>query len=398
MKVLVINCGSQSVKFKLIDSETEKSLAGGQIERIGLDGILTYKKNGTKTETDVKAPDHVAALKIILSALTDEKNGVIKSLKEIDAVGHRASHGSTYFNKPTILNDDVIEKIKSITDLAPLHTPANIIGFNACMTVMPDVPQVAVFDNAFHHTIPPKAYLYAVPKEWYEKYAVRRYGFHGSSHSYVSQRLAQVAGLDINNSRLIICHIGSGASICAVKNGESVDTSMGMTPLEGLPMGTRSGSIDPAIVEYMCKKENKTVSDITMDLNKKSGVKGMSGLSNDFRDLLKAEKEGNMDAKHALDVLIYSISKYVGAYFMALGGVDAIALTGGAGENNLTLRARMVESFKALSVKMNYANNTIPGREIKLSTDDSKVQVWTIPTDEELKIARDTVAAIRDTQ
>lgn len=395
MKVLVINCGSQSIKFQLIDTDTKDVAAKGQIERIGIDGILTYKKNGNSTETNVDTPDHVAALKVILDALVDKENGVIGSLKEIDAVGHRVGHGGEFFKKSVVIDDDVIAKIESIKDLAPLHMPANLMGIRACMKTMPGVPEVAVFDTSFHQTMPPKAYLYAIPKKYYTDYGVRRYGFHGTSFAYVSEVLADMAGLDINNSRMIICHIGSGASVCAIKNGKSIDTTMGMTPLEGLAMGTRSGDLDPGVIEYICNKENITVQEFTKILNKDSGVKGLSGISNDYRDLLKAEKNGDEFAKNALDVLIYRIQKYVGAYFMALGGVDAIALCGGAGENNLVLRSRMVESFKALGVKMNYEANTEPGVAKLLSTPDSKVPVYTIPTNEELRIARETEALVK---
>ncbi len=394
MKILVVNCGSQSVKFQLIDSDTEKVSASGQIERIAIDGIFTYKAHGNKTVKDIDVKDHKEALKIILKALVDKDHGVIESLDEIHAIGHRVAHGGEKFSGSVIINEEVIKEIEACNDLAPLHNPANLMGIRACMSIMDKVPQVAVFDTAFHQTMPPKAYLYALPNRYYHEYGVRRYGFHGTSHSYVSARLAELAGLDINNSKLIICHIGSGASVSAVLNGKSIDTSMGMTPLEGLVMGTRSGDIDPAIIEFICKKENISVSEMTAILNKESGVLGLSGLSNDYRDLLTAEKEGNEAAKYALEVLIYRIAKYVGSYFVALGGVDAIALCGGAGENNLVVRGRIVDSLSALGIKMNHRINTVPGEEMLLSTPDSKVPVWTVPTNEELKIARETLELV----
>ncbi|MCR5201588.1 MAG: acetate kinase [Lachnospiraceae bacterium] len=390
MKILVINSGSQSLKFQIIDAETEVENASGQIERIGIDGILTYKKDGNKTEENVDAPNHVKALELILGVLTSQERGVISSLDEIQACGHRVGHGGAEFNKSVIVDDEVLKKIESLTDLAPLHMPANIMGIKACMDVMPGVPQVAVFDTAFHQTIPPKAYLYAIPIKYYKELGVRKYGFHGTSFSYVLEKVCELQGLDINNSKVIICHIGSGASVGAFLNGKSIDTTMGMTPLEGLVMGTRSGDIDPGIFEYICQKENLSVEEFTKILNKESGMLGLSGISNDNRDLLEEEAKGNEDAKNALDAYIYRIQKYVGAFYMALGGVDVIALCGGAGENNLTMRGRMVESFGALGIKLDEAKNTEPGVAKVLSTDDSKIPVWTIPTNEELKIARET--------
>ena len=288
----------------------------------------------------------------------------------------------------------MISEIEECSALAPLHNPANILGIRACQKIMPGVPNVAVFDTAFHQTMPPKAYLYGIPKKYYEQYGIRRYGFHGTSHSFVSERLAQLAGLDINNSKMIICHIGSGASISAVVNGKSVDTSMGMTPLEGLVMGTRSGDIDPAIVEFICNKENKSVSDVLTMLNKESGVLGISGLSNDYRDLLEEEDAGNEAAHNALEVLVYRVIKYIGAYHTAIGGADAIALTAGAGENNLVVRGRIVEGLSALGIKLNKEANTVRGEELLLSTADSSIPVWVVPTNEELKIARETAAVV----
>lgn len=394
MNVLVVNCGSSTLKFQLISSETEDVIASGNCERIGLDGLITYKVNGKKIETETDLPNHDVAIRKVLDMLVDSENGAIKSLDEINAVGHRMVHGGEKFSSSVVITEDVIKEIETCNDLAPLHNPANILGVRACQEAMPNVKNVAVFDTAFHQTMPAKAYLYALPKEYYEKYGVRRYGFHGTSHSFVSHRLAELAGLDYNNSKMIICHIGSGASISAIKNGKSVDTSMGMTPLEGLAMGTRSGDMDPAIIEFICQKENISVSEMTEILNKKSGVLGLSGVSNDFRDLVEAIKQGNQDAKNALDVLAYRIVKYIGAYYVALGGVDAIALTAGAGENNSDVRKLIMEGIEVLGTKLNEEANKKRGEEFLLSTEDSKLPVWVVPTNEELAIARETVALV----
>lgn len=394
MKILVVNCGSSSLKFQLIDSETEEVAASGLCERIGLDGALIYKVNGDKIKQEIDLPDHEVAIKKVLDTLLDKEIGVLTSLDEIGAIGHRMVHGGEKFSSSVIINEEIIKQIETCNDLAPLHNPANLLGVRACQEVMPGVPNVVVFDTAFHQTMPSKAYLYALPKEYYEKYGVRRYGFHGTSHSFVSKRLAELAGLDINNSRMIICHIGSGASISAIKDGKSVDTSMGMTPLEGLMMGTRSGDMDPAIIEFICQKENITVQEMTTILNKKSGALGLSGLSNDYRDLVEAAQGGNQDAINALDVMVYRVIKYIGAYYMALGGVDAIALTAGVGENNLELRAKIVEGLAAIGIKLDVEANTVRGDERKISTDDSAAQVWVVPTNEELAIARETARLV----
>ncbi len=394
MKILVVNCGSSSLKFQLIDSETEEVAASGLCERIGLDGALIYKVNGDKIKQEIDLPDHEVAIKKVLDTLLDKEIGVLTSLDEIGAIGHRMVHGGEKFSSSVIINEEIIKQIETCNDLAPLHNPANLLGVRACQEVMPGVPNVVVFDTAFHQTMPSKAYLYALPKEYYEKYGVRRYGFHGTSHSFVSKRLAELAGLDINNSRMIICHIGSGASISAIKNGKVVDTSMGMTPLEGLMMGTRSGDMDPAIVEFICQKENITVQEMTTILNKKSGALGLSGLSNDYRDLVEAAQGGNQDAINALDVMVYRVIKYIGAYYMALGGVDAIALTAGVGENNLELRAKIVEGLAAIGIKLDVEANAVRGDERKISTDDSAAQVWVVPTNEELAIARETARLV----
>ena len=394
MKILVVNCGSSSLKFQLIDSETEEVAASGLCERIGLDGALIYKVNGDKIKQEIDLPDHEVAIKKVLDTLLDKEIGVLTSLDEIGAIGHRMVDGGEKFSSSVIINEEIIKQIETCNDLAPLHNPANLLGVRACQEVMPGVPNVVVFDTAFHQTMPSKAYLYALPKEYYEKYGVRRYGFHGTSHSFVSKRLAELAGLDINNSRMIICHIGSGASISAIKDGKSVDTSMGMTPLEGLMMGTRSGDMDPAIIEFICQKENITVQEMTTILNKKSGALGLSGLSNDYRDLVEAAQGGNQDAINALDVMVYRVIKYIGAYYMALGGVDAIALTAGVGENNLELRAKIVEGLAAIGIKLDVEANAVRGDERKISTDDSAAQVWVVPTNEELAIARETARLV----
>ena len=394
MKILVVNCGSSSLKFQLIDSETEEVAASGLCERIGLDGALIYKVNGDKIKQEIDLPDHEVAIKKVLDTLLDKEIGVLTSLDEIGAIGHRMVHGGEKFSSSVIINEEIIKQIETCNDLAPLHNPANLLGVRACQEVMPGVPNVVVFDTAFHQTMPSKAYLYALPKKYYEKYGVRRYGFHGTSHSFVSKRLAELAGLDINNSRMIICHIGSGASISAIKDGKSVDTSMGMTPLEGLMMGTRSGDMDPAIIEFICQKENITVQEMTTILNKKSGALGLSGLSNDYRDLVEAAQGGNQDAINALDVMVYRVIKYIGAYYMALGGVDAIALTAGVGENNLELRAKIVEGLAAIGIKLDVEANAVRGDERKISTDDSAAQVWVVPTNEELAIARETARLV----
>ena len=394
MKVLVVNCGSSSLKYQLIDSETEAVSASGQCERIGLDGIFSIKVNGEKKEQHIDLPDHAVAIKTVLDALVAPENGVLQSLDEIQAVGHRVVHGGEKFAKSVLIDEDVIREIESCNDLAPLHNPANILGIRACQSVMPGVPYVAVFDTAFHQTMPAKAYLYGIPKKYYEEYGVRRYGFHGTSHGFVSRRVAELAGLDLENSRIIVCHIGSGASISAVVNGKSVDTSMGMTPLEGLVMGTRSGDLDPAIVEYICNKEGKTVGEVIQMLNKESGVLGISGVSNDYRDLVDAAQSGDQNAQNALEVMVYRVCKYVGAYYVAMGGADVIALTAGAGENNLEVREMIMNGLSALGIKLDPARNTERGKEMKISTDDSSIPVWVVPTNEELKIARETVEVL----
>ena len=395
MKVLVINCGSSSLKYQLIDSETEAVLAKGLCERIGIDGRLTHTPAGKdKIVIEAPMPNHTAAVSLVLEQLTDAKNGVIKSLSEIGAVGHRVVLGGEKFASSVVINDDVIKEIEECSDLAPLHNPANLIGIRACQELMPGVPMVAVFDTAFHQTMPKKAYLYGLPHEYYEKYGVRRYGFHGTSHSYVSKRTAEIAGLDINNSKIVVCHIGNGASVSAVLNGKSVDTSMGLTPLEGLIMGTRSGDIDPAIIEFICHKEGISYETMLNILNKKSGVYGMSGVSSDFRDLDAAADEGNERAKDTLHAFCYRVAKYVGAYAAAMNGIDAVAFTAGVGENSPSVRKEICSYFGFLGLTIDDEKNNVRGVERIISTDDSKVKALLVPTNEELAIARETVALV----
>jgi acetate kinase len=398
MKVLVINCGSSSLKYQLIDSESEKALASGICERIGIDGRLVHKpiaKGLGKITINAEMKTHATAIKMVLEALTDKEHGVIDHLDEIKAVGHRVVHGGEKFASSVVITEDVIKAIEECNELAPLHNPANLIGIHACQEALPGIPMVAVFDTAFHQTMPPKAYMYGLPLSYYEKYKIRRYGFHGTSHSYVSKELAKTAGLDIKDSKLIVCHLGNGSSISAVLNGESIDTSMGFTPLAGVLMGTRSGDIDPAIIEYIMNKENKNIMEVMDLLNKDSGVYGLSNnLSSDFRDLDDASNEGNEAAKNAVRVFSYQVAKYIGAYVAALGGVDAIAFTAGVGENDHKVRELVVEHLAYLGVKLNAEANTVRGEVKLISTDDSKVKVYVIPTNEELAIARETVALI----
>ncbi len=396
MKVLVINCGSSSLKYQVIDSESEKVLAKGLCERIGIDGRLVYQPAGSdKIKTEVAMPTHKEAVKLVLDALVNPENGVLKSLDEIGAVGHRIVHGGEKFTESAVITDEMLKKVEECNELAPLHNPANIIGINACRELMPGVPMVGVFDTAFHQTMPAKAYMYAVPYECYEKYGVRRYGFHGTSHSFVSKRAAEVAGIDLHNSKIIVAHLGNGASISAVLNGKSVDTSMGLSPLEGLVMGTRSGDIDPTAVEYIARKEGLDFDGVMNLLNKKSGVLGVSGVSSDFRDLLAAADEGNKRAKLAVDMFCYRVAKYIGAYTAAMNGVDLIAFTAGVGENNGFVRSQICDYLGFMGVQIDAKANEVAGEERKISTDDSKVFVYVIPTNEELAIARETVRLVK---
>ncbi|MCF0228865.1 MAG: acetate kinase [Parasporobacterium sp.] len=393
MKILVINCGSSSLKYQLIDSETEAVLAKGLCERIGIDGKFTYKPaNGDKVVADIDQPDHKKSVSIVLDALTDKDNGVIADLGEIGAVGHRVVHGGEKFAASTLITEDVMKAIEECNDLAPLHNPANIIGINACTELMPGVPQVAVFDTAFHQSMPAEAFLYGVPYEYYTKYGVRKYGFHGTSHSYVSKRTAEILGLDYDKAKIVVCHLGNGASICAVDGGKSVETSMGLTPLMGLIMGTRSGEIDPGAMEYIANKEGMDLKGIMNVLNKQSGVLGMSGVSSDFRDIDDAIKDGNAQAKAAKDAFIHRVVTYVGGYIAAMNGVDAIAFTAGVGENAPDVREAVSRQFGYLGVQIDDSLNNIRGEERIISTPDSKVKVLVVPTNEELMIARDTEA------
>ncbi|MEF9941357.1 MAG: acetate kinase [Lachnospiraceae bacterium] len=394
MNVLVINCGSSSLKFQLINSDSENVLAKGLCERIGIDGKLTYQpEGGQKTTVDKKMPTHTEAIQFVIDALTDATTGVVKSLDEIGAVGHRVVHGGEKFASSTVITEEVMEAIEECNELAPLHNPANLIGINACQTLMPGTPMVAVFDTAFHQTMPEQAYMYGLPYEYYRKYKVRRYGFHGTSHSFVSKRAAEI--LKKTDMKTIVCHLGNGASICAVNHGESVDTSMGLTPLEGLVMGTRSGDIDPAILEFISKKENLDIDGLMNVLNKKSGVFGLSdNLSSDFRDLASGAESGNKEAALALKVFAYRVAKYVGSYVAAMNGVDTIVFTAGIGENDCDMRKDICEYLGYLGIAINIEANKKRGEEIIISTPDSKVTVMVIPTNEELAIARETVALI----
>ena len=397
MNVLVINCGSSSLKFQLINAETEKVLAKGLCERIGIDGRLTYQPaGGEKEKSDLAMPTHTEAIQFVIDALTNEKTGVVKSLDEIGAVGHRLVHGGEKFASSVVITDEVKKAVEECNDLAPLHNPANLIGIRACQAHMPGVPMVAVFDTAFHQTMPDKAYTYAIPYEYYEKYKVRRYGFHGTSHSFVSKRAAEVMGKSYDEVKTIVCHLGNGSSVSAVLNGKCVDTSMGLTPLEGLVMGTRSGDIDPAIMEFIAKKENLDIEGVMEVLNKKSGVFGISGgLSSDFRDLTDAMNAGDKKAKIAMDVFSYRVAKYIGSYAAAMNGVDDIVFTAGIGENDDYVREEVCKYLGYLGVDFDSEVNTgLRGKEAELTKEGSKVKVFVIPTNEELAIARETVALV----
>ena len=396
MNILVINCGSSSLKYQVIDSETEQVRAKGLCERIGIDGRLVYQPaGGEKETTDIPMRTHTEAVRAVIGALTNEKTGVLKSLDEIDAVGHRLVHGGEAFSGSVIINDEVIKALEQCNELAPLHNPANIIGINACQELMPHISMVGVFDTAFHQTMPPHAYMYGIPYEYYEKYKVRKYGFHGTSHSFVSKRAAQLDGRPYDQLKIIVCHLGNGASVCAVQNGKSVDTSMGLSPLEGLIMGTRSGDIDPSAVEYMAKKEGLDMDGIMEVLNKKSGVYGISGVSSDFRDLEAAADEGNERAKLALDMFNYRVAKYIGAYAAAMNGVDIICFTAGLGENNGVMRQDVCSYLEFMGVKIDPEANNVRGEERLVSAPDSKVKVYVVPTNEELAIARETAALVK---
>ncbi|MBO5473476.1 MAG: acetate kinase [Lachnospiraceae bacterium] len=397
MNILVINCGSSSLKFQLIDAETERLIAKGLCERIGIDGsqIVYQPTGGSKEKKEVPMPDHTKAIELVLEALTNDKTGVVKSLDDIGAVGHRIVHGGEQFAASTIITKEVIQAIEECGELAPLHNPANLIGIDACRKLMPNTPMAAVFDTAFHQTMPEEAYLYALPYEYYEKYRVRRYGFHGTSHSYVSKRAAQVLGKAYEDLRIIVCHLGNGASVSAVQNGRCIDTSMGLTPLEGLIMGTRSGDIDPAIIEFIAHKENIGIDEIMDILNKKSGVLGLSGnFSSDFRDLEDAYLEGREEGVRAMKAFAYRVAKYIGAYTAAMNGVDAVCFTAGLGENSPLIRNMICEKLGFLGVTLDQEQNNRRGEDLVISTADSGTKVLVIPTNEELAIARETYALV----
>lgn len=396
MKVLVINCGSSSLKYQLMDMENEEVIAKGLAERIGIDGsVLKHQPKGfDKVTVEKPMPTHREALQAVVDALRNENYGVIKDMGEISAVGHRVVHAGEKFAYSVVLNEDVMNALKECIDIAPLHNPPNIMGIEACKQIMPDVPMVGVFDTAFHQTMPKESYIYAIPYEYYEKYKIRRYGFHGTSHKYVAERAAAMLGKPIENLKIITCHLGNGASITAVKDGKSVDTSMGFTPLEGLAMGTRSGNIDPAIIKYIAEKDNISVNKVDEILNKKSGVLGISGVSSDFRDIEEAADNGNERAKLALDVYVHYVKKYIGAYAAVMNGVDVIVFTAGLGENSANMRSRICKDMSFLGVELDEEKNNIRGKEADVSKDGSKVRLLLIPTNEELMIARDTAKLV----
>ena len=400
MKVLVINCGSSSLKYQIIEMDNKDVLCKGLVERIGIDGsVLTHKVPG-KDDYVIETPmkDHQVAVELVIKAITDPAHGVIKSTDEIDAIGHRVVHGGQKFAKSVLIDEEVKDALRRCTDLAPLHNPANILGIEACEKAMPGKPNCGTFDTAFGMGMEPKAYLYALPIEYYNDYEVRRYGFHGASHDYVSHRAIELGGLDPDKAKVIVCHLGNGASISASIGGKCVDTSMGLTPLEGLIMGTRSGNVDPGIMQYICNKEGLDINGILNVLNKKSGVLGMSGgISSDFRDIEKAAEEGNQDCVNALEAFRYRVAKYIGAYVAAMNGVDCICFTAGVGENDIATRKLICDEYLGyLGVKIDDERNNVRGKETLISTDDSKVKVYLLPTDEELKIAMDAVKILSE--
>ena len=398
MKILVINCGSSSLKYQLIDMEHESVLAKGLCERIGIEGSkLTHKPAGKDSCVVEKAmPDHKVAVQMVLDVLVDATYGVISDVNDITAVGHRVVHGGQKYVGSVVVDEDVIKAIDECADFAPLHNPANLIGIEACRHAMPNVKHVAVFDTAFHQTMPEKAYMYALPYEYYKNYGVRKYGFHGTSHDFVSKKAIELAGLDKDNSKVVVCHLGNGGSCSAVLNGKCVDTSMGLTPLEGLIMGTRSGDIDAGVIQYIANKEGKDVNEVLNILNKKSGVLGISGVSSDFRDITTAADEGNEQAKIALEAFSYRVAKYIGSYVAAMNGVDVIAFTAGVGENNTVVRADICQYLGYLGLTLDTTvNDSTKGVDAVISTADSKVKVVVIPTNEELKIAQETLALVK---
>ena len=397
MKILVINCGSSSLKYQLIDMENESVMAKGLCERIGIEGSkLTHKANGKEMVVEQAMPAHTEAIKLVMQALVDPEYGVIKDTKEISAVGHRVLHGGKVYSDSIVVDEDVKRVIRECFDLGPLHNPANLMGIEACEAAMPGTPNVAVWDTGFGMKMPEKAYLYAIPYEYYDKYSIRRYGFHGTSHLFVSGEVLKFAELDPEKGKVIVCHLGNGASISASIGGKCVDTSMGLTPLEGLIMGTRSGDVDPAVVQFICNKEGKDVNEVLNILNKKSGILGMSdGISSDFRDVGKAAAEGNHHAQVALDAFIYRVAKYIGAYTAAMNGVDAIAFTAGVGENDIESRKKICEYLGYLGVEIDDEANNCRGKVQMISTPNSKVKVMVYPTNEELAIARETQRLVK---
>ena len=393
MNVLVINAGSSSLKYQLMNPETGDVSAKGLCERIYIDGRLTHKVGDKKVVKDIPMPTHSEAIQAVLQILVDPVDGVIKSVDEIDAVGHRVLHGGMKFSDSCIIDDACIEAIEACIPLGPLHNPANLMGIRACQAVMPKTPQVAVFDTAFHMTMPPKAYRYAIPTEYYKNDDIRRYGFHGTSHKYIARRAAELMGT--KNFKMVNCHLGNGSSLSAVKDGKCQDTSMGLTPLAGVPMGTRSGDLDPAVVQFIMNKYGMSADECLNMLNKKSGVLALSGVSSDFRDIEGEAEKGNEDCQLALDKFAYEVRKYIGAYSAALGGLDCLVFTAGVGENSASMRARICEGLEYLGVKIDPEKNTIRGKEAIISADDSKVTVWVIPTNEELMIAQDTAELVK---
>ena len=389
MKILVINAGSSSLKYQLIDMDSKAVMAKGLCERIGIDGRLKHEKDGEKFTFDIPLKDHSDAIEAVLKSLTDEKTGVIKSMDEIDAIGHRVVHGGEMFKDSTLITDAVMQALNQCIELAPLHNPPNIIGIEACKKILPNVPQVGVFDTAFHQTMPEKAFIYPLPYEYYEKYGVRRYGFHGTSHKYVSMKAAEYLGKPASELKIVTCHLGNGSSISAVKNGKSVDTTMGFTPLAGIMMGTRSGDLDPAIIEFLEKKEGVETSEILNILNKKSGAYGVSGVSSDFRDLTEGKANGNKRCALALDIFEYDVKKYIGAYAAAMGGIDAVVFTAGIGENDAKMRSEIVSGLEFMGIKIDSEKNEKRGT-VEISAPDATVKTLVIPTDEELMIALDT--------
>ena len=398
MKILVVNCGSSSLKYQLIDMDNESVIAKGLCERIGIDGSKLTHQPADKDKYVVEnpMPDHTVAIQMVMDALQDKDHGVIENTDEITAIGHRVLHGGTIYSDSCVVNEDVKKVIRECFDLGPLHNPANLMGIEACEKAMPGKPNVAVWDTAFGMKMPEKAYLYAIPHEYYEKHSIRRYGFHGTSHMFVSGEAIKFGGLDPENAKVIVCHLGNGASVSASIGGKCVDTSMGLTPLEGLIMGTRSGDIDPAVAQFICNKEGKDINEVLNILNKKSGVLGMSGgVSSDFRDIENAKKEGNHLAEVALEAFVYRVAKYIGAYTAAMNGVDAIAFTAGVGENDKAGRKAICEYLGYLGVKIDDAANDVRGKKTVISAPDSKVKVMLIPTNEELAIARETLALVK---